>query len=271
MEPCPSLLIIADLSINSSDIAARRTRDPTPSLTSRARAAKDTVAELQTEKQALQSQLRYLQHHLSLSKLHAKYSNGTEGRNRRMDYEHFRLLGEQRKALVASHSGSVRGSHAREYQALLTKYIHLEDRFREITTARIVGRYRLQKLIIDAARSYTTPQMVSRHSCLRHSPPIPFFRLPNIVTLRLQVVGTPPHVSAGVITPTHHIFHLEPTVGAADTVAHPETPSQSQTSVRLGLHLPMLSVDPTLQVDVASAATTPYFSAFVRLSHRVRL
>lgn len=120
---------------------------------SRHRAAEDTVAELQTEHQILRTQLRYLQHHLSLSRLHARHSNKTEERNPRANsrYQYYRLLEERRKALVASHSSSVRGPHASEYRRLLTAHIRLEDGFRQVAAARVVARYRLQKLIVDAA------------------------------------------------------------------------------------------------------------------------
>lgn len=69
-------------------------------------------------------------------------------------YEDFRSLEGHRKGLVMLHSSSVHGSHARGYRTLLTEYIHLEDRFRQATAARILARYRLQKLIIDVAHSY---------------------------------------------------------------------------------------------------------------------
>lgn len=70
------------------------------------------------------------------------------------DYdESLRRLGERRKVLIASHSTSIRGSHAREYRALLAEHVHLEDQFRQITASRIVAHYNLQQLVIDAANS----------------------------------------------------------------------------------------------------------------------
>ena len=136
-----------------SNLAPHQPRNPLPSLAFRHRATEGEIAKLQTEKQALQSHLHHLRHHLALRKMHARYVNNQVERSRRMDscYEDFHLLGERRRALVASHSASVRGSHAQEYQTLLMEHIHLEDNFRRVTAARIVARYQLQKLIIDAA------------------------------------------------------------------------------------------------------------------------
>jgi hypothetical protein len=144
------------------DFTTPRSRDPLPSLMSQYWAVKDTVATLRAEKQTLQLQLRSLQHHLSLHKSRVRYAHDTKETKRQTDayHENLRLLGERRKALIASHSTSVRGSHAREYQALLAEHIHLEDQFRRITASRMVARYSLQKLIIDAANSHnntTTP------------------------------------------------------------------------------------------------------------------
>ena len=143
---------------------------------SKRRVAEDTITKLKTENQTLQSQLRYLQHHLSLSKLHARYSIDTEEGNRRMGarYGHFRLLGDRRKALVASHSSSVRGSHNKEYRTLLMEHVHLEDQFRQITAARIVARYRLQKLIIAIAHSSKVTPPVSRVCYLSPSATLPY-------------------------------------------------------------------------------------------------
>lgn len=95
----------------------------------------------------LRSQLRHLQHHLSLCKLHAKYANDAE-EGRHLMGNSF-LLSERRKALVASHSTSIRGPHAQEYRTLLMEHIRLEDQFRQVTAARVAARYRLQKLIIE--------------------------------------------------------------------------------------------------------------------------
>jgi hypothetical protein len=138
------------------------------------RAAKNAVTKLQTENQALQSQLRFLQHHLSLCYLQARYANDTKGGNRRMDfrYEELRLLGERRKALITSHSSLIHGSHAKEYRTLLMEHVHLQDQFRQVTAARIVARYRLQKLIIDVTQSYNGAESttVRRLSSLRRSP-----------------------------------------------------------------------------------------------------
>lgn len=152
---CSSSLLSAD---SSTEPHKRPYIPPSPPM-SQHRAAEDEAATLQKENQALKSRLRYLQHHLSLSKMHTRYSIGAQ-RNRRMDPQHFRLLGERRRALVASHFSSVRGSHAREYQTLLMKHTYLEDQFRQITAARIVARYRLQKLVIDAARSYKVSSLL---------------------------------------------------------------------------------------------------------------
>ena len=140
-------------SSETSNLAPRQPRNPLPPLAFRHRTAEGEITKLQTEKQALQAHLHYLRHHLALRKMHARSVNNEVERNRRMDscYEDFRLLGERHRALVASHSASVRGSHVQEYQKLLTEHIHLEDKFRQVTAARIVARYQLQKLIIDTA------------------------------------------------------------------------------------------------------------------------
>ena len=140
-------------SSETSNLAPHQPRNPLPPLAFRRRPAEGEIAMLQTEKQALQSHLHYLRHHLALRKMHARFVNNQVERDPRMDscYEDFRLLGERHRALVASHSASVRGSHAQEYQTLLTEHIHLEDKFRQVTAARIAARYQLQTLIIDAA------------------------------------------------------------------------------------------------------------------------
>ena len=118
-------------------------------------AAKDTIAKLQMEQQVLQLQLRSLQDHLSLHKLRVSHAQGTEA-TKRLDthFENLRVLGERRMALIASHSASVRGPHAREYRTLLAEHIRLQDQHRQVAASRIVARYTLQNLIIDAARSY---------------------------------------------------------------------------------------------------------------------
>ena len=139
----------------SSDFIVQRPCDPPPSLISLRRASEDTTTRLRMEQRALQLQLRSLQHHLSLHKLHVRYTNDTKKTKRRMDDydESLRRLGERRKVLIASHSTSIRGSHAREYRALLAEHVHLEDQFRQITASRIVAHYNLQQLVIDAANS----------------------------------------------------------------------------------------------------------------------
>jgi len=156
------LFICTASSVESDPTAQTRARDPLPSLMSQYWAARDTVAKLQTEKRILRLQLCSLQNHLSLHKSHVECAYGTEEAGRRVDayHESLRLLGERRMALIASHSTSIRGSHAREYRTLLAEHTHLEDQFRRITASRMVVRYSLQKLIIDAAYSYsnTTPR-----------------------------------------------------------------------------------------------------------------
>lgn len=149
---------------------------------------KDTVVKLQRERKELQNQLLSLKHHVSLHRLHIKHTYDSKGEAKRaMDAfcERLRLLGERRTALVSSHSASVRGRYAREYQKLFAEHTLLEDRFRRITASRTETRYNLQKLIIDATRSYgiIAPSAVSGPSQLSQPPPIHFLDNSRYYTL----------------------------------------------------------------------------------------
>jgi len=140
-------------------------------------AAGDTVAKLQTEKAALQLQLRSLQHHLSLHREHVRsMHDNTEETKRQADARLVivRLLEEHRKALVASHSTSVNGSFANEYRAVLMEHIYLEDRFRRLEAVHVVTRYDFQKRVMDRACAYfnATAQTVCGFSYFGRSPPI---------------------------------------------------------------------------------------------------
>lgn len=122
------------------------------------------MAKLQTEKQKLQLQLRSLQHHLSLHKLHVISACDTKEVESRKGVcqDAFRLLEERRRVLIDCHSTSVHGSHAGEYRALFAEHVQLEDQFRHVAASRTVVRYSLQKLIIDVVRERKKyrPQMV---------------------------------------------------------------------------------------------------------------
>ena len=119
--------------------------------------ARTAAEKLQTENQALQLQLRSLQHHLSLHRFHVRSVCETEKAELRADacQETLRLLDVRRKVLINSHLTAVHGSHAGEYRTVLAEHILLEDQFRQISASHMVTRYSLQKLIIDVAYAHS--------------------------------------------------------------------------------------------------------------------
>lgn len=162
---------------SSIEFGLKRFHDPLPSLMLQYWTARSTVAKLQTEKQTLQLQLRALQHHLSLHKLHVQVAHETETEAKRQKdtyHDNLRLLEERRRILIDSHSSSVHGTHAAKYRALLAEHLQLEDQFRQITASRTVIHYRLQKLIIDVShgQNEVALQPVCGSSSLCRLPPL---------------------------------------------------------------------------------------------------
>ncbi|KAF9777828.1 hypothetical protein BJ322DRAFT_1114757 [Thelephora terrestris] len=127
-----------------------------PSLRSQYQTARNTVKRLQTEQQKLKLQLRSLQHHQYLHKLHVKSATDTEkdAQSRKVAFgANLRLLEDRRRVLIDSHLTSIRGSHAGQYLKVMPEHIRLENRYRQLVASHAATRYNLQKLVIDAVHT----------------------------------------------------------------------------------------------------------------------
>jgi hypothetical protein len=155
------------------------------------------VKRLQTEQQKLKLQLRSLQHHQYLHKLHVKSATDTEkdAQSRKVAFgANLRLLEDRRRVLIDSHLTSIRGSHAGQYLKVMPEHIRLENRYRQLVASHAATRYNLQKLVIDAVhtRIEVSPHVVCvLELILSYPTQIVYFQVPP--TNKPPSVGSPRH------------------------------------------------------------------------------